>query len=472
MSEVIDLIPVGDSALPVIQVEKLPVDMLSRQKVISDMSLLLEIISDTKGSCTFALNGKWGSGKSFVLNILQRKLMEYQDGNKYLVFHYNCWQYDYYEEPLIAIVAAMMDSIEEQERLFSGYYRKAASNGLAAAKPIVKKIASEISKNKLGVDLVEVVDDAKASVSESKSDAKKKHDYDQYYGFKKVIKSAQEGLKKIAEHQTIVVIVDELDRCLPSYAIKVMERLHHLFYGLSNTAVLMAVDKAQLENTVQQIFGAETATDTYLKKFINFELELDVGEIKGGFSEKYADYIAMFEDYSYDKFFELDMFYAALFDGIDIRTQERLIERVKTVHKMIYADDPQRADVMCFEMIWAVLVEHYGLRDENPIVWVNNQFEVREDKCPRFVGYMNDSVAWGDIYDIFKYYYRGDGKTTKTTCYAKIENISSMIIWYLNQIFKNDMGNIDLHLNVPYEVDYKQKIFGLRAFGKLLSMLK
>ena len=72
---------------------------------------LLTTLSNTKGSCTFALNGRWGAGKTFVLKMVERQLRDYQAGEKFAVFHYNCWEYDYYDELLFAIVSSMLDSI-------------------------------------------------------------------------------------------------------------------------------------------------------------------------------------------------------------------------------------------------------------------------------------------------------------------------------------------------------------------------
>ncbi len=54
---------------------------------------------------------KMGSRKTFVLKMVERQLRDYQAGEKFAVFHYNCWEYDYYDEPLIAIVSSMLDSI-------------------------------------------------------------------------------------------------------------------------------------------------------------------------------------------------------------------------------------------------------------------------------------------------------------------------------------------------------------------------
>lgn len=88
-----------------------PIDILNRQEIVARLMELLTTLSNTKGSCTFALNGRWGAGKTFVLKMVERQLRDYQAGEKFAVFHYNCWEYDYYDELLIAIVSSMLDSI-------------------------------------------------------------------------------------------------------------------------------------------------------------------------------------------------------------------------------------------------------------------------------------------------------------------------------------------------------------------------
>lgn len=49
--------------------------------------------------------------------------------------------------------------------------------------------------------------------------------------------------------------MDELDRCLPAYTIKVLERLHHIFTDIDNVIVIIAMDKKQVEHVVGQIYG-------------------------------------------------------------------------------------------------------------------------------------------------------------------------------------------------------------------------
>ena len=96
-------------------------------------------------------------------------------------------------------------------------------------------------------------------------------------------------------NQTIIFVVDELDRCLPEYTIKVLERLHHLFDGISNVQVLLSIDIAQLKHVVRQIFGDETDVKNYLRKFIQFEVFLGEGVVNDKFNERFKQYTSHFQ---------------------------------------------------------------------------------------------------------------------------------------------------------------------------------
>ena len=108
--------------------------------------------------------------------------------------------------------------------------------------------AIELVKNKIGVDFTEALSavDAYQQALDNEEQAKEDNrSFDVFYSFKKAIKNVQEEIQKLAEERTIVVIVDELDRCLPSYAIKVLERLHHLFTGIENVSVVLGMIKVR-----------------------------------------------------------------------------------------------------------------------------------------------------------------------------------------------------------------------------------
>lgn len=99
------------------------IDILNREPFVEQVFNLTETISANNGNTAFAINGEWGCGKSFVLDMIEEKLRNTQredsDENKYFVIKYNCWQYDFYEEPLIAFVSAIINLIKESNGLFA-----------------------------------------------------------------------------------------------------------------------------------------------------------------------------------------------------------------------------------------------------------------------------------------------------------------------------------------------------------------
>lgn len=363
-----------------------PIDILGRGPFVDQLMEIINILSKSKRSCTFAINGSWGAGKTFVLDMLKHRLQDYKAGTQYLVFDYNCWQYDYYDEPLIAIVSSMLDSINQQE-LISPEVGKAGHLVANAVKPVVEKIATSFAKKKLGIDikeLLEMVKEGKAGVQEALELAEESYSYDSYYNFKDKLSQAREELLNLSKDQTIVIVVDELDRCQPDYAITVLERLHHLFFELENVIVIMSVDRKQLDKTVTRIFGEGTDVNSYLRKFINFEIELNVGEINASFSDKFSDYISLFDKSAFELQPTIDRYLSALFSGLDARTQEQLILKAQTIHTLLFELKEKDLAFMCFELLLAVFfreeLEHnqapfyyeYDRKKESYILSINS----------------------------------------------------------------------------------------------------
>ena len=93
------------------------VDVLDREGFIKRLKDIMETLSAKRAGCCFGIDGAWGSGKTFVLKELERSLSPVQSeetaDDRFYVFHYDCWKYDYYEEPLLAIVIAMLDAVQD-----------------------------------------------------------------------------------------------------------------------------------------------------------------------------------------------------------------------------------------------------------------------------------------------------------------------------------------------------------------------
>ena len=341
-------------------------DILQRDEFVKQLERMIENISENKASTCFAINGKWGCGKTFVLDMLQKRLEEKQSeqtaDNKYFIIRYNSWKYDYYSEPLAAIVVELMTTIEEKTALFPDSEEKQKLLGALQGICIVLLTCfGNVINAQTGFDVNSAVKTVFKGKEKGEGDYKKAHDYDEYFALKNSIEKLNELLKDLSKKYTIVFLVDELDRCMPEYAIKVLERLHHLTEGKSNIITVISMDKDQLKKSVEKIFGIENS-DKYLEKFIHFEVKLDCGNISESILDKYSDYIALFD---YEKFpFDepVEECLQAIFKDIDIRTQEQLVKKAMIAHKLL-CNDKKDYSFMCMELLLAVLICVY--KDES-----------------------------------------------------------------------------------------------------------
>lgn len=334
-------------------------DILQRDEFVEQLERMIENISANKSSTCFAINGKWGCGKTFVLDMLQEKLEAKQNeetaDNEYFVIRYNSWKFDYYEEPVIALVASIVQIIENKINLVSD--SKAKSEGLAilkAAGEALLSVTNDILKNRIGIDFGKGYEIFKKGKEEGVLAYEKKHAYDIYFDLNKVMEELTNTLKSISEKYTIVFLVDELDRCMPEYAIKVLERLHHLAEGKSNIITVISMDKDQLKKSVKKIFGIDNS-DKYLEKFIQFEVKLDYGNISESILDKYPDYVALFDKdiFPFDE--PVKECLQAIFKDIDIRTQEQLVHKAMVAHKLLYSGKKDYS-FMCMELLLVILI--------------------------------------------------------------------------------------------------------------------
>jgi len=377
------------------------VDVLNREQFINDVKRVIDIISANRQGCCFAINGEWGSGKSFVLDRLEKQLKEWQsegkNDNQYLMFHYDCWKYDYYDEPAISIISAMLEVTENELRLLPENIQDGIKVAWNIAKESLQTIASELCKNKIGIDLVDIVNNTVVENGTGQDTS-----FDALYGFKKALEQTRKGMSKISENKTLVIIVDELDRCLPTYAIRILERLHHIFDGLDNIIVVLSIDKKQLSKSIQDIYGYENKdVDSYLRKFISFEIKLDTGKASKNLS-KYETYSSMFI-IDLDEVEQIEEVFANLMIGLDIRTQERIINKAELIHRLIKEGIKIDCSIMMFEIFFLVVSFR---QKSNNLKWltesghfVNQENILGKDYCDMLRKYSESAISSYQLVD-------------------------------------------------------------------------
>jgi len=97
--------------------------------------------------------------------------------------------------------------------------------------------------------------------------------------------------------------VDELDRCRPTYAIELLERIKHLL-NIDGVVFILAMDKEQLSHGVKAVYGNDFESIGYLRRFIDIEYSLPKAELSGFIDQLY-------KTFQFDSFFEKRKSYRA-----------------------------------------------------------------------------------------------------------------------------------------------------------------
>ena len=450
------------------------VDILNREDFVNQLLLITESISDSKQSTSFAIDGSWGSGKSFVLDMFEEQLSQIQSEetatDKYFIIRYNCWEYDYYDEPLVAIVAAILDAIEKKTKFLYGEQGEKIKGVLKAVGATLFSIANGTIKNATSVDLGEVYSIITSGMSAGKEKYVKSKDYDKFFGFKKALQSFHEVLKELSEEYTVVFLIDELDRCLPEYAIKVLERLHHLIDGSQNIINIISMDKKQLHKSIQHIFGFEKIEE-YLKKFIQFTATLNVGTVSEKITDKYSDYISLFDRNLLPFNDSIEEFMQVVFKSIDIREQERLFHRATVAHKILFIE-PKDYSFMCIELLILIMTSCY----ENSIYicenlhHFTNQNELNKKKPPfwDFFGKKFKDIPHTEQISVLDMGGRTYILSSEQTLYAAI-----FATWYGVMLHSENTKKTSITVSDKLMNEHvKQNITELKKFAEIIKFIK
>lgn len=251
-------------------------DKIGRQELVNKICGLVESLNEDSNFC-LSINGAWGSGKSFVLDMIEEELSQHSEC---IIVKYDAWENSFYPDPLIAMLSCVIEGLGNKLSKMRGYFKAAAECGKKKSKELVDKLSG--AGGKIGVvatvikNIAEIVADFKnVTVVNDTKDSQ----LETYKSYKMLLQEFAALLNKltkkvfVAKKQTkIVVLVDEIDRCLPNDQLKILERLHHLF-DVKNCAVIVAMNHSCIAKTVKTLYG--TDGNEYLRKFFDFVFKLD-----------------------------------------------------------------------------------------------------------------------------------------------------------------------------------------------------
>lgn len=256
-------------------------DCLDRRRYAEALTRLLVA---SKSPFVLAIDSAWGTGKSTFLQMWKPLL----DCGGFHTILLNAWKTDFFDEPLVPLLG-------ELDRSFLALGKK--GQAIMAAKEKAKEI------QKIGAKLVPVLTNAairwalhtSEDIEKLLADCTEKLVQEKIEHYASEISLIEKFRSSVAELATalpsgnerpgtqIVIMVDELDRCRPPYAILMLERIKHLF-DVPGVVFVLALDRDQLAEAIRPTYGNGFDADGYLRRFFDLDFRLPNPNIR-----KYCD---------------------------------------------------------------------------------------------------------------------------------------------------------------------------------------
>ncbi|WP_319531351.1 P-loop NTPase fold protein [uncultured Cohaesibacter sp.] len=161
-----------------------------------------------------------------------------------------------------------------------------------------------------------------------------------------------DALAKDANSGRVIILIDELDRCHPDYAIAFLEAMKIVFYRSSFIFCLM-VNADYLENLASHRFGKPKNDERYLDKFVDIRLMLDASEeaYKNAVTEL-ASTLPLAIPYGDGKEFSIEDAAAlagelAVITKLSMRKTKRVLQKVEIALRC-YSGQPLDASLLVF----------------------------------------------------------------------------------------------------------------------------
>lgn len=248
---------------------------------------------------TVSLDATWGAGKSFFVTHWIQDLTQLNHPAVY----FDAWENDIGDEASVALMASVLEAMREwqQQKLpASKKLSKQASNLLDSSLKKLRKALLPASRILLKGILQKTLGVGLDELGGALSNSPKEFDWDQatkatgnvldklfeetlieHQARKEELSSFRKALGEhlhlVKEHSDaklpMFIFIDELDRCRPSYAIKLLEEVKHIF-GIVDVVYVVSTNLQQLQNSVRSLYGIDFDGTGYLRRLFDREYVL------------------------------------------------------------------------------------------------------------------------------------------------------------------------------------------------------
>ena len=264
---------VGDIEVP--ESDPFVNDKLDRKRY---AEVLTSVVNAYMGGAVMALNGAWGTGKTTFVKMWKQHLK----CNGFPVIYYNAWEDDISEEPLLSLLRNLNEVAKEHD---NGKLDKVLKIGARVLAGLAVG-AAKAAFGKLGEIVAEAGKNAMDTLQEQFTESLKEKDETT-----QIMQNFRKALEEYVafvcdEEKPLVYFIDELDRCNPTFAVKVLERIKHLF-DVPNVVFVLSIDKQQFAYTINGYYGSDNINSMeYLRRFIDIDYNLPEPN-----PEKYCEFL-------------------------------------------------------------------------------------------------------------------------------------------------------------------------------------
>lgn len=232
------------------------IDLLSFDAVVAPV--LAAVRMPDLDPLTIGIYGPWGGGKSTILGLLQTELAN----EAYLVVRTNPWEYDDQADVKGTLIAQVLGELQVRFGDDAGIKVKIGD--------LLKRISWSratlaLAKGALTMqwDIDKLVDALTPKPKETP---------ETMAGFRD---SFSQLVGQLPDVERVVVLVDDLDRCLPDAVMATLEAIK-LFLSVERMVFVIAADQEMVREAIAASLGASSRSDRFAKRYLDKIVQLPV----------------------------------------------------------------------------------------------------------------------------------------------------------------------------------------------------
>ena len=235
---------------------------------------LVNLLTNAQGEFTLAIDGQWGDGKTTFAKMWREHLQR----KGFRAIYFDAFSNDHGQDPFAPLSAVLLDAIRpENDAANKEIKEKYVSMGIkllqiggrigiraATGGLINENDLSEIQETLKGNDADKAISAISQKFAEYQISESELNEFRSLLG---------ELSTSIDSELPLVIILDELDRCRPTFALSLLEKVKH-FFSVPGIVFVFVMNSEQICACIEHVYGSSIDARQYLHKFFDVECTL------------------------------------------------------------------------------------------------------------------------------------------------------------------------------------------------------